>query len=462
MGLDKQIATADANLTGPTRPEVRALGSEASGRVGRGLPVVGATVTGLLRPSRFMRHSFCMRRGLWTKRPRARVAAAVTACLVITAPTGGAVSGTPAHGPAMLSVTVSATACGPRWRPPPSGRSLITVHNVAQGTVYAVELVGANGSGIYGQVRGLAPGTEVTMEVALPPGGYFFECLNTSGNVLKSATEHVTGAPVAGAHPYVPVTASQLEQAVIAYKAKASLWLERLRTATVALVRAVKGRRLGRARALWLPAHLDYERLGAAYGAFGTINQEVNGLPQGLQGGVHSPFFSGFLRLEYGLWHGQELAELEPAALTLSAAVDKLVSVFPKMTIPPTDFVLSTEGILEGTMRYEMSGESDEGSHTNLATAWANVQGTQMALTALAPLLARDSPRAVAQWDHGLATLAAALKKYRRPGGAWEPVQELTTSQRERLDGKLGGLLEQLAVVPGLLQAPTPGRGGGR
>jgi high-affinity iron transporter len=216
---------------------------------------------------------------------------------------------------------------------------------------------------------------------------------------------------------------------------------------------------MSRARALWLPAHLDYERLGAAYPVFGTANQEVNGSPQGLPGRVHNRFFSGFLRVEYGLWHGQGLAQLEPAATTLAAAVDGLVQAFPTMAMPGSDLVLSTEQILEGTMRSQMSGGTDEGSHTNLATAWANVQGTQMALTALAPILARKSPRLLGQLDHGLATVAAALKKYERAGGRWEPAQGLSTSQREHLDGELGGLLEQLAAVPGLLQTAGPGQG---
>ena len=36
------------------------------------------------------------------------------------------------------------------------------------------------------------------------------------------------------------------------------------------------------AEAAWLVAHLQYERLGAAYGAFGDLDAAINGLPNGL------------------------------------------------------------------------------------------------------------------------------------------------------------------------------------
>ena len=47
---------------------------------------------------------------------------------------------------------------------------------------------------------------------------------------------------------------------------------------------------------------------------FGAYDDEIDGLPFGLAGGVNDPGFTGFYRLEYGLWHGQSAAELTEAA----------------------------------------------------------------------------------------------------------------------------------------------------
>jgi hypothetical protein len=52
--------------------------------------------------------------------------------------------------------------------------------------------------------------------------------------------------------------------------------------------------------------------------------------------------------------------------------------------------------------------------------------------------------------------MAAAFKAYEAPSGALEPLQSLTTAQHESLDGQLGDLLEELSVVPQLLQPSQP------
>jgi iron uptake system EfeUOB component EfeO/EfeM len=93
-------------------------------------------------------------------------------------------------------------------------------------------------------------------------------------------------------------------------------------------------------------------------------------------------------------------------------------------------------------------------SHTNLATAWANVQGAQLALAAIAPLLRQSEPGLLASLRQGLAKMAAAFKAFQHADGTWVPLRSLSRSQREHLDGELGGLLEQLSVVPDLLELP--------
>ncbi len=67
----------------------------------------------------------------------------------------------------------------------------------------------------------------------------------------------------------------------------------------------------------WLTAHLQYETLGDAYG------RSAASTPRSTAGriatGVNSPQWTGFFRLEYGLWHGQSLTSLAPVAATLDS-----------------------------------------------------------------------------------------------------------------------------------------------
>ena len=351
-------------------------------------------------------------------------------------------------------ITVSGSKCAPGWAAPRSGLTVFTIKNTSTDTIYGIDLVGANQVLVYGDIEMLAPGTEDQMDALLPPGQYAFECESFAGATLESRVETVTGPPVTGAHPYVPVTSDQIQLATLNYRTSLTYWMGRLGTATDTLKSAVDSGRLAQARQLWLPAHLDYARLGAAYDTFGNFNDEINGRPLGLVGGVNSPDFQGFLRLEYGLWHGQPASELAPVANALDGAVHGLIKQFPQMLMPANDLSLRTHEILENALQFELTGETDEGSHTNLATAWANVQGTQLALTAIAPLLQPGEPGLLASLRQGLDNMAATLKDFEQPNGSWAPLQSLTTSQREHLDGELGALLEQLSTVPDLLELP--------
>ncbi len=319
---------------------------------------------------------------------------------------------------------------------------------------YSVELLAADQLTVYGEIEVIGPGPSATMDVVIPPGRYSLECESFTGAANFSDVETVSGPPVTGAHPYVPVDYSEIQLATLHYRAELTSRLKQLVTDTNGLQAALEASNLGQARQLWLTAHLDYERLGAAYDTFGDFGDQIDGRPDGLPGGVNDPGFAGFLRLEYGLWHGQPAAELVPIGARLDAAVRGLARAFPHMQTPANDLALRTHEILENTLQFELTGDVDEGSHTTLATALANVQGTQLALGAIANLLRQRNPQLLGQVSAGLAALAAMLQRDDRPQG-WTPLDNLTQTERERLDAAVSGLLEQLSPIPDLLELPV-------
>ncbi|HZQ81533.1 MAG TPA: EfeM/EfeO family lipoprotein [Gaiellaceae bacterium] len=383
-------------------------------------------------------------RGWWPAAGAVVVAAAAIGGVAFAATRGGSA---PAH-----RILVTDTACAPHWAAPRSGRTVFTVENTSKVTTYNIDLASSNHVSVYGQIEGLDPGTSDTMDVVLPPGAYTFECGAFGGGTLDSDIARVSGPRVAAARSFQPVTPAQMRQVTFTYRLSLQPWLRKLAQDTDALTAAVKAGRLTAARSLWLTAHLDYSRLGAAYDTFGPYNDLIDGRPLGLPGGVRDPGFHGFLRLESGLWHGQPQTELASVAVALDRSVHGLVHAFPRLTMPDGDVPLRTHEILENTLQFELTGETDEGSHTNLATAWANVQGTNLALAAVSEILGSSSPGLVQRVQTGLTHLGEELKAYERPDGAWVPLQSLPRAQRERLDAATSGLLEQLELVPDRLE----------
>src|SRR4029077_2026197 len=100
----------------------------------------------------------------------------------------------------------------------------------------------------------------------------------------------------------LPVTSADLLTAAHEYHAYVTAGLQTLAAQTHVLAADVTSGRLAAARAAWLPAHLTYERLGAAYGTFGDYDAEIDGRPDGLAGGGGDPAVTAFSPIADGRW----------------------------------------------------------------------------------------------------------------------------------------------------------------
>jgi iron uptake system component EfeO len=375
--------------------------------------------------------------------------AALAAALAIT--TGGAVACGGGGGPAADRVSVSNGGCGPSWKLAGPGWHTFQVYNAsAEGA--EIDLVNPANGAIYAEVEALGPGTTSPMRLDVGSGSYAFHCLFEDSDALTGPTVTVTVAGHArGAPAILPVTRNDLFGPARTYHGWIAAGLGTLARQTAALAADVRGGNLARAKADWLTAHLTYETLGAAYDAFGDFDGEINGTTAGLDGGVNSPGWTGFYRLEYGLWHGQSGRQLTGVADKLRTDVRGLGAAWPDMEIDLPDMGLRTHEILENALQFQLSGHDDYGSGTTLATVGANIAGTRELLTVLHPLLA---PRytglpAVSTW---LDRLQSRLDPAKRPNGGWTPVSALSPSLREQINTAASQSLEELSPIAAITE----------
>ena len=242
-----------------------------------------------------------------------------------------------------------------------------------------------------------------------------------------------------------------MQPPLTAYRGYVDAGLATLEGQTARLRADIKADKPAAARSDWLAAHVTYSSLGAAYGTFSDFDSRINGRKDGLPGGVSDKGFTGFHRIEYGLWHHQPLSALQPYADHLVTDVTGLRKAFPKQDFDPADLPLRTHEILENTLQFELTGDTDEGSGTNLATAGANLAGTKELLSVLRPLIAQRAPARLATVDGDITRLQGLLDGARH-GAAWTPVESLDPAARARIDGATGQLLEDLAPIPDLLE----------
>ena len=393
------------------------------------------------------------------RRPPLRAAAAAVTAATVIALLGVAVSDAP-DGPAVPVVTVSESGCGAEWATASDGRAgqlVLRLSDTARDPA-EVYLIAPGSGDVYAEVLSLLPGVPRTLSTTLDGGSYALRCVFTDGQVRTSPSRTLSGGTVADAVAGVPPLPDlDLGAPVAAYRSYVTAALPGLLADSRRLDADLTAGDLARARTDWLPAHLDYERLGAAYTSFGDFDGAIDGTADGLPGGTADPSWTGFHRIEYGLWHGQSAAVLGPLGSGLVKDVQDMIADFPSADTDPGDLPLRSHEILENALQFQLTGASDYGSGTALATLQANVQGTREVLGTLAALITPRDPALLPAVDSGLAALDADLAACRTPGdtrtpGGWIAPAALSLPERQRLDSALDGVLEELSTVPDLLQ----------
>jgi iron uptake system component EfeO len=367
--------------------------------------------------------------------------------------------------PSGTSITISAGACGTGWRHPHTGLQTFQLHNTSAGAaeVYLIDPLAGSidpdqaSAPVFGEIEDLGPGTTAPMQVNVGSGAYAFECeLEHTGVVIGPIIR--IGGHVRGTPGILSVTFGELvgspndpNAPVREYRDYVSAGLGTLVNQADELLADIRAGNLSAARQAWLSGHLTYERLGAAYGTFGNFDTEIDGRADGLPGGVNSPNFTGFYRVEYGLWHGQSAAELTAPVTVLDHDVRALRAAFPHLQLVLSDLGLRTHEILENALQFQLTGHDDYGSGTTLATTAANIQGTLELLKILQPLLATrySGLPQVYVW---LGRLQSLIDAARNPDGIWTPVSDLDTSQREQIDAAAGQALEDLAPIAAIFE----------
>ncbi|MGN6126531.1 MAG: imelysin family protein [Humibacter sp.] len=361
----------------------------------------------------------------------------------------GASAGTAATGthPGTYTVAAGISGCGTGWSSPTAGVQTFDVKNTSIAGM-EVYLQSASSQDVYLDLESLGAGTTTRGQATIPAGKYRFICLPADEDPISGPVVTVTGAAhVAGETPGIPpVTQNDLIPAAKAYGTWIESRLPSLAAGAAALNADVASGDLAKAKADWLSVHLTYETLGAAYGAFGEADTAINGMPASSKTALSDPDLTGFHKIEALLWSGAPAATIAPFTSRLVADVAKLQKTFPTDRIDPLEIGLRAHEILENALQFELTGKTDAGSHTNLATLDANLTGTVQALEPLRGILKTRYPD-LAKTDAAIAASRALVESYRHADGTWVPLQSLTTAQRESLDAQIDQTIELLAPI---------------
>ena len=344
-------------------------------------------------------------------------------------------------------ITVADGQCGGTWHLAKPGWYTFQINN--QGVNGAeIDLINPASGAIYGEIENSGPGTITPMSLDVGSGKYAFLCLFNDSNPQAGPTVTVAGN-VKGTPAILPVTYNELIPLAKKYQADLEAGIKVLAGETDTLQAAVRSGNLTAAKSDWLAAHLQYESLADAYGAFGDFDTKIDGRADNL--GVSNSRWTGFYRLEYGLWHGQSTAELTSVARTLDSDVHALLAWWPSQQIALSDLGRRAHEQIENALQFQLTGHDDYGSGTTLASTVASIQASRVLLNLLRPLLSPRYP-GLPQVYTDLDTLQGLLAKEHLPNGSWVPVSALPTQTREQIDAACDQALQDLAPVASITE----------
>ena len=370
--------------------------------------------------------------------------------------TGAVIVALHAPGSVSSAATVTDTTCASQWGTAPTAAGTRTLTITSGATVPGEVNLDNSSGGVVAEVETLAPGASVQMTITLSSGTYQFACYLSGKAVTHSPPLTLVGSSGPGPIAVIPVTLEQLAGPDGQYQAYAAGELSALAGKVAQIRTDLSNGDLATARTDWLQAQVDWELAGASYDSFGPLGQAVDGLPDGLPGGVSDRSFTGLHRLEYGLWHGQSASSLLTVAARLAADVSRVQAnlTSPALAGDAANLPVRAHEILEDALRDHLSLMDDEGGGAGYPETYADAQVTRVVLGELAPLISTRAPSLVATASAQLSTLQNALSAT-LVNFQWQPPSAATRAQRETIDADTGAVLETLAIVPDILEVST-------
>jgi high-affinity iron transporter len=281
---------------------------------------------------------------------------------------------------------------------------------------------------------------------------------------ISTSTNSSSGHATAASAYVAPVTVIELVPPLAKYSVYVDKLLGVLRTQVGALRGAIRRGALPVAELDWSRAHFTWLELGqddAAYGAFGELGQQIDGIAAGLPNTIGNPNFTGFHRVELDLWKDHNLPAATADSTHLAALVAKLSPTLVQHDLPLTatsldSWVLRCHEILEDAIRDSLTQDDDYGSDSDLTSLTADVNATYEMLDVLGPAIRARRPQIVPDAARDLRTIAQAIVKAGGPS-RHRNLRTLPLRERQALDSATGAAAETLAPVSEILQISVVG-----
>jgi iron uptake system component EfeO len=341
----------------------------------------------------------------------------------------------PSKGGRKVAIKLTDAGCAPLHLRLPAGPTTFNATN--DGTDKATEFEVLKGDRVLAEKENITQGLSGSVSLDLDPGRYQIWC----GQGTPKGTLEVTGtASNAAANP-------KLAAAVGGYDRYVRAQVADLQVRTRAFTDAVRAGDVAKAKRLYGPARVWYERIEPVAESFGNLDPAIDARVNDVEPGQR---WTGFHRIEQALWARGTARGMARYADQLDEDIRKLEEKVDAASYQPAQLANGAVELLNEVSKSKITGEEERYSHTDLVDFQANVDGAKQASVLLRPVLEeRDAAlaRTVSQRFGGV---AAALAPYRR-GDGFVDYSTVSPAQRRKLSQAVDALAEPLSQVGGTI-----------
>lgn len=339
----------------------------------------------------------------------------------------------------VYKVVVGDRTCDPADFTLPAGRATFEIHNASS---RPIEWEILDGVMVVEERENIAPGFHSLLTAKLKPGTYEITCgllSNPRGALVVTPSPE---SEAERARPPITAFIGPLSE----YKVYLATQSNALVKETQRLEAAVRAGDVEAAKAAWLAARLPYKRIEAVTGRIADLENAIDPVSDYLEKREQDPAFTGFHRIEYGLW-GQGADEgLVPLAEKLAADVGALKDRLKALKLQPEDLA----GTAERQARRLGEGQVRDGENrwafSDLAELQANLDGMEKSALLLRPLVTDAAPDVAAAIDRQFEAARAALAEF-GTGETYPSYETVGTEARDRLAAAFRALAEAISAL---------------
>lgn len=332
-----------------------------------------------------------------------------------------------------VTVTITARTCEPNELTVPAGRATFRIVNASE---RAVEWEILDGVMVVEERENIAPGFSQLLTAKLSPGTYAITCgllSNPRGTLTVTPSAEAAAEAAAGPSPLAFIGP------LAEYKVYLAMESAELADAVRSLADAVKTGDVAEAQALYAQARVPYKHMQPVVDRIADLDTAIDARADYFERREDDSGFTGFHRLEYGLFARGSTEGLGPVADRLQADVDALQTRLMALAVSPEALAEGAARVIAVIADQKLPAGDNRYSHTDLADFQATVDGSRKIVDLLRGLATEADAQAMAAIDAAFADVEATLARY-GDDEAFESLDRLSETDRTELAGKMRAL----------------------